>query len=135
MWVIPGEPATAIAVPLWVEAGTSPAVLWEGDEAPMWQESKRLKAIARPYDEGGKSHYIQMTVLDNADGTGYLPGLLQVERQIIADTNAFLGASHSAEEYRHFQERMVQRAFEAMQSVAAPVVEEPSQPSVSTVPR
>jgi hypothetical protein len=135
MWVIPGEPVTAIAVPLWVEAGASPAVLWEGDEAPMWQESKRLKAIARPYDEGGKSHYIQMTVLDNADGTGYLPGLLQVELQIIADTNAFLGASHSAEEYRHFQERMVRRAFEAMQSVAAPVVEEPSQPSVSTVPR
>jgi hypothetical protein len=27
LWVIPGEPLTAIAVPAWVEAGASPAVL------------------------------------------------------------------------------------------------------------
>ncbi len=53
--------------------------------------------LARPYEEGGKGHYIQMTVLNNADGTGFLPGLLRVERQIIADTNAFLEAPHSAE--------------------------------------
>ena len=91
--------------------------------------------MARPFDEGGKSHYIQMTVLDNADGTGYLPGLLQVERQIIADTSVFLGGSHSAEEYRVFQQRMAQRALEAMQSVAARAVDDDSQPSVSAVPR
>ena len=39
MWVIPGEPLCAVAVPLLVEAGSSPAVLSEGEpDAPMWAE-------------------------------------------------------------------------------------------------
>lgn len=117
MWVIPGEPVTAVAVPLWVEAGASPGVLWDGDEAPMWRESHRLKNLARPHEEGGKGHYIQMTVLDNADGTGYLPGLMAVEREIIAETGAFLEEPHSAEEYRAFQVRAAERAFAAMNAV------------------
>ncbi|MGD2155122.1 MAG: hypothetical protein PVG79_17790, partial [Gemmatimonadales bacterium] len=48
MWVIPGEPVTAVAVPLWVEAGGSPAPLWDGDEAPLWRESLRIKDLIRP---------------------------------------------------------------------------------------
>ena len=39
MWVIPGEPVTAVAVPLWVEAGASPPELWQGNEAPLWAAS------------------------------------------------------------------------------------------------
>ena len=135
MWVIPGEPVTAAAVPLWVEAGASPALLWDGDEAPMWRESKRLKMLARPHEEGGKGHYIQMTVLDNADGTGFLPGLLRVERQIIADTNAFLEAPHSADEYRTFQEQMAERAFEAMQNAGPRSQSHGNAQSLRAVPR
>ncbi len=48
MWVIPGEPVTAAAVPLWVEAGASPALLWEGDEAPMWREWKTTENVGAP---------------------------------------------------------------------------------------
>ena len=73
MWVIPGEPVTAVAVPLWVEAGASPPELWQGDEAPLWAASARLKDLARPFREGNKDDYLNMTVLDNAAGTGYLP--------------------------------------------------------------
>ena len=119
MWVIPGEPVTAIAVPLWVEAGASPEALWRGDEAPMWKESLRLKKLARPYEEGGKEHYLNMTALDNAEGTGYLPGLMKVEREIIAATDAFLEEPHTSAEYRAFQERMAERALGALRGVGA----------------
>ena len=49
MWVIPGEPLTAAAIPLWVEAGRSPAAFSEGDEAPLWVESLRIKDGLRPH--------------------------------------------------------------------------------------
>ncbi len=117
MWVIPGEPVTAIAVPLWVEAGASPEPMWKGDEAPMWVESQRLKTMIRPFEEGGKEHYLSMTVLDNADGTGFLPTLLGVEAEIIAETDGFLARGHSPEEYRAFQAEMVQRAYDTLFSM------------------
>jgi hypothetical protein len=114
MWVIPGEPVTAVAVPLWVEAGASPEPLWQGEKAPLWVESARLKKLARPFDEGNKGDYLKLTALDNAAGTGFLPGLLEAERAIIAETDAFLSQPHSADEYREFQDRMAVRALAAM---------------------
>ena len=127
MWVIPGEPVTAVAVPLWVEAGASPASLWQGDEAPMWVASMRLKKLARPFDEGNKDDYLNLTVLDNADGTGYLPGLLVVERGILAETDAFLARPHGSDEYREFQDRMAARALAALHEAGpAPVAAGPS---------
>jgi len=111
MWVIPGEPVTAVAVPLWVEAGASPASLWEGEEAPMWHESLRIKRLARPHTEGNKKDYLNLTRLDNADGTGYLPGILAAEREILAATAEFLQERHSGAEYAAFQEAMAERAL------------------------
>jgi hypothetical protein len=118
MWVIPGEPVTAVAVPLWVEAGASPPELWQGDEAPLWAASARLKDLARPFREGNKDDYLNMTVLDNAAGTGYLPGLLRVEREILDATGAFLTRPHTPDELREFQARMATRARAAMVSAA-----------------
>ena len=116
MWVIPGEPVTAVAVPLWVEAGASPELLWRGEKAPLWVESARLKKLARPFDEGNKDDYLNLTALDNAAGTGFLPALLEAERAIIAETDAFLSQPHSADEYREFQTRMAARALAAMEA-------------------
>ena len=120
MWVIPGEPVTAVAVPLWVEAGSSPAALWEGDEAAMWTASASLKSMIRPDRAGSKEHYLNMTVLDNAAGTGYLPGLLAVEDEIMTDTREFLGTTRSRDEYRSFQEKMTAKALAALTSVNRP---------------
>ena len=92
------QPVTAVAVPLWVEAGASPPELWQGDEAPLWAASARLKDLVRPCREGNKRDYLNMTVLDNAAGTGYLPGLLQVEREILDATDAFLAEPRTAVE-------------------------------------
>lgn len=116
MWVIPGEPVTAVAVPLWVEAGASPEPLWQGEKAPLWVESARLKKLARPFDEGNKDDYLNLTALDNAAGSGFLPALLEAERAIIADTDAFLSQPHNADEYREFQARMAARALAAMEA-------------------
>lgn len=120
MWVIPGEPVTAVAVPLWVEAGASPEVLWQGDQAPMWAESARLKAMIRPFDEGNKQNYLNLAVLDNRDGTGYLPGLLGVEEEIIKATRTFLEIPRTGEQYRDFQNLMATKAIEALRSVRKP---------------
>lgn len=116
MWVIPGEPVTAVAVPLWVEAGASPDEMWRGEKAPLWLASARLKKLARPFAEGNKGDYLNMAVLDNAAGTGFLPALLETERAILADTDAFLARPHSADEYREFQARMAARALAAMEA-------------------
>ncbi|UCC74605.1 MAG: hypothetical protein JSV86_08665 [Gemmatimonadota bacterium] len=117
MWVIPGEPLTAIAIPLWVEAASSPTPLWEGDEAPMWRESLRVKEIIRPLSEGYKWHYLNLTRLDNAEGTGYLPVILETEAEIIAETLEFLKQEHTAAELAAFQERMVARALATLRAI------------------
>lgn len=120
MWVIPGEPVTAVAVPVWVEAGASPDELWRGEEAALWAASSRLKKLARPFAEGNKDDYLNLAVLDNADGTGYLPGLLEAERGILEETAAFLTVPHDAAGYREFQARMAARALEAMLAATRP---------------
>jgi len=117
MWVIPGEPLCAIAIPLWVEAGSPPEALWKGKVAPMWKESLRIKNIIRPYKEGSKEHYLNLSRLDNADGTGFLPKILKTEEQIIKMTSEFLKKEHVPEELAAFQAEMAQKALSILQSI------------------
>ncbi|MHC5066871.1 MAG: hypothetical protein ACYTG5_23190, partial [Planctomycetota bacterium] len=117
MWVIPGEPITAVALPLWVEAGCSPDPLWKGKEAPLWRESLRIKKIARPHFEGNKNHYLNLTRLDNADGTGFMPKLLGTENEIRTETLEFLKKKRSLKEYAAFQAAMATRALATMKSI------------------
>ncbi len=117
LWVIPGEPLTAIAVPVLVEAGASPAVLWRGEEAEMWRESLRIKRLLRPSTEGHKGDYLDLTRLDNAAGTGWLPALLGTEREILDRTEAFLAEPRGAAELAAFQEQMAELALATLRSV------------------
>lgn len=117
MWVIPGEPLCAVAVPLWVEAGICPKSLWEGEEAPIWQESLRIKDILRPQKEGNKKNYISLTRLDNAGGTGYLPLLLETESEIIKTTLKFLSENRTSDELAAFQEKMVEKALSILKRI------------------
>jgi hypothetical protein len=120
LWIIPGEPLTAIAVPVWVEAGTSPDPLHAGDEAPLWRKSARIKRILRPAVTGHQEDYLDLTRLDNAAGTGFLPGLLAAEDEILTDTAAFLDKAHTPAELAEFQNRMAERALAAMTAVPEP---------------
>lgn len=118
LWVIPGEPLTAVAVPVWVDAGSSPAALWAGDEAPLWAASARLKRVLRPATAGHQEDYLDLTRLDNAEGTGFLPGLLAAERAIFAATEAFLAEPRSPEELAAFQDEMADKALAAITAAA-----------------
>ena len=117
MWVIPGEPLTAIAVPLWVESGSVPDVLWKGTHSTMWNESARIKKIIRPLRKGNMKHYLRVNRLNNRLHTGYLPRFLKVEDEIKKETLKFLKEKHSPGEYASFQERMTLKALKAMKSV------------------
>ena len=126
MWVIPGEPVTAAAIPLWVEAGRSPRAMYEGDRAPLWQESRRIKNGVRPSSEGHTADYIDLARLDNPEGTGYLPGLLEMEASIFSETEAFLAGGPTPGELAGFQEEVANRVLAHLRSVVVPGVEPPS---------
>lgn len=116
MWVLPGEPVTAVAVPLWPEAGKVPEALWKGEDAPLWAEAFRLKDRIRPYSEKERKEYLDLARLDNREGSGFLPGLLGAEARIQQQVREFLAKPRSAAELAEFQERAVQQALEAMKA-------------------
>jgi hypothetical protein len=121
MWIIPGEPLTAAAIPLWVEAGRSPAALWEGAEASLWAESLRIKHGLRPSRIGHAGDYVDLTRLDNTDGSGYLPDLLAMEEAIFVETADFLAAQPGPEDLADYQENVAERVLEHLRSVVIEV--------------
>ncbi len=116
-WVIPGEPVTAVALPLWVEAGETPLLFCQGETAPLWQESLRIKQLIRPFPERDKQEYMLATRLVDKEKQGFLPVLLETEREIFAETAEFLKTSHTREEYAAFQDKMAQKALETMKKI------------------
>ena len=123
MWIIPGEPVTAAAIPLWVEAGRSPRALWEGEQAPLFIESLRIKWGIRPSKDGHMGDYLDLSRLDNAEGTGYLPGLLEMEASIFAETEDFLAGQPGPEELAVYQETVANRILGHLQAVVIPGAE------------
>ncbi len=126
MWVALGEPVTTIAVPLWFAAGVPPEELWQGKDAPITAEAFRLKALLRPLKAKERAEYLDLTRLDNASGTGWLPGLLAVERDIVLETEAFLRKKPGPAELASFQKAMAARAHAALKAVNPPP--RPTQP-------
>lgn len=126
MWVALGEPVTTIAVPLWFAAGVPPEELWQGKDAPITTEAFRLKALLRPLKAKERSEYLDLTRLDNASGTGWLPGLLAVEREIVQETEAFLRKKPAPAELAVFQKAMAARAHAALKAINPPP--RPAQP-------
>ena len=120
MWVALGEPVTTIAVPLWIAAGDPPEELRQGKDAPISVEAARLKSALRPLKSRERNEYADITRLDNAAGTGWLPGLLAVERQIMDDTAALLETKPGNEALAAFQQKMAARALAALKAVEAP---------------
>ena len=115
LWVMLGEPLFTIAVPMWVEAGASAAPLYQGEKAALYLESKRLKKMARPYPEIDRCEYLDVTRLDNREGTGFLPRLLETEKEIFDLTEEFLKLPRTPAELAAFQKRMAEKALAALQ--------------------
>jgi len=116
-WVMLGEPMFTIAVPMWVEAGTSVPPLQQGEKAAIYLEANRLQKKARPFPETDRRAYLDVTRLDNREGTGFLPRLLEAERDIFALTDEFLKMPRSGAELATFQNRMAEKALAALQEI------------------
>jgi len=116
-WVLLGEPVTSIAVPVWVEAKETPLPLHEGETAPICKEALRIKKIIRPYPQLDKKNYMQVTLLDNKENTGFLPLILKTEKEIFQETARFLKSKHTAGEYAAFQDKMAQKALEVLKKI------------------
>jgi hypothetical protein len=119
MWVALGEPVTTIAVPLWVAAGVPPEAVWQESDAPIAAEAFRLKDILRPLKTRERREYADVTRLDNADGSGWLPAILAVEREIIEDTETVLTKKPSAAELAAFQKAAADKALGALKKLGA----------------
>jgi hypothetical protein len=128
LWIIPGEPLTAAAIPLWVEACRSPAALSEGNPAPLWQQSLRIKRGLRPSRIGHTGDYLDLTRLDNADGTGYLPDLLEMEQLIFTETEGFLAERPGPEALARYQEQVADRVLAHLASIVIVGAEPPPTP-------
>jgi hypothetical protein len=118
MWVILGEPLTSVAVPLWVAAGAPPAELWEGQDAPILKESARLKNLLRPLKAAERREYVDVTRLDNAAGTGWLPATLAAERENFAETAALLRGNPAAADLAAFEKKVAARTLALLRRTA-----------------
>jgi hypothetical protein len=117
MWVILGEPVCGIAVPLWVEAGEVPLELRGEQVAPINQESMRLKAILRPYEDDERIEYADLSKLGSGDGTGWLSVLVRKEKDIIERTSRFLATNPDRAAKARFQREVAAEALEALKAV------------------
>ena len=120
MWVILGEPLTSVAVPLWVAAGTPPSELWEGDDAPLLEESARLKNLLRPLKAAERREYVDVTRLDNSAGTGWLPATLAAERENFAQAKDLLRRNPSAAELAAFEKTVAARTLAVLRKTGVP---------------
>ncbi|HSK11371.1 MAG TPA: hypothetical protein VK911_17435 [Vicinamibacterales bacterium] len=118
LWVILGEPVTGVAVPLWVAAGTPPAELWEGKQAALTAEAFRLKDVLRPLKARERKEYADLTRLDNAAGTGWLPSLLEAERDTLDQVDRLVAKNPQAADLAAFQKAAAERALALLRATA-----------------
>jgi hypothetical protein len=117
LWIILGEPVCSIAIPLWVEAGETPADLRLGSAAPISAEAERLKHMMRPLPGNDREEYADLTKLDNAAGSGWLPTLLRVETEIFRQTEELAGGKPSPDELARFEQQMARKALQTLQGI------------------
>lgn len=118
MWVVLGEPVTSIAVPLWVAAGAPPSELWEGKDAALLKESARLKEVLRPLKSAEGREYLDLTRLDNASGTGWLPATLAAERENLRQAGELLKRHPTAAELAALERTLAARTLAVLRKTA-----------------
>jgi hypothetical protein len=65
---------------------------------------------------------MQVTLLDNKEKTGFLPLILQAEKEIFRETAQFLKSTHTTGEFAAFQSKMAQKALVTLKSIGGSVV-------------
>lgn len=117
LWVILGEPVCSIAVPLWVGAGEPPAELRDGEDAPISREAARLKDLLRPLKGRDRKEYVNIARLENRAGTGWLPGNLELEREILQEAKALLTGNPTKEQLATFEKQAAARVLARLKEI------------------
>jgi hypothetical protein len=116
-WVILGEPVTSIAVPLWVEAGEVPEVLWQGTDAPICSQAFRIKKMIRQTGRPEWENYMMVNRLINRERTGFLRLILKTEGEILKETEVFLKQKRLPLELAIFQNKMARKALTTLKGI------------------
>lgn len=120
LWVLPGEPLTAAALPLFVDAEASPEAFHLGKEAPLWAETWRLKGLIRPgLGQPERQEYLDTAPLNNPAGTGFLPALVKAEDSNLEKTASFLKSPRSPAELAAFQTELANRTLQVLKAVGS----------------
>ncbi|HEY3383030.1 MAG TPA: hypothetical protein VGK32_14755 [Vicinamibacterales bacterium] len=117
MWVALGEPVCSVAVPLWVAAGVPPSALWEGERSALATESLRLKDRLRPLKARERKEYADLSKLDNAAGTGWLPKLIAAEDETMSQASALLAKNPSPADLAALEKAAAERALSLLKSI------------------
>ena len=103
--------------PFWVAAGEVPKKMWEGKDAPITREAFLLKDMLRPLVSRERREFVDLTCLDDAGGTGWLPATLAVEREIMKGAEELLAREASPSELCEFSKLAAAKALAALQKI------------------
>jgi hypothetical protein len=84
MWVLLGQPITAVALPLWVGSGEVPAVLTGPKTAPLNDLTRAIVAYLYPDKRGRMPQYLNVNRLRTYGGEGVLAKLVRIEDEVMS---------------------------------------------------
>jgi hypothetical protein len=93
MWSLLGFPLTAVATPVWISGGKQlPAVVSMKSDlhSPLCDAAMQLKNRCFPIRRGEGPKYINLSVLLNQEGNGFMQILSPAENEIFAKTKSLL---------------------------------------------
>jgi len=120
MWVALGQAVTAVAVPIWPEAGSIPASCGGPSTAPLNDLSRALVAYLYPDIRGHMSQYLNLSRFRTYGGEGVLPKLLRIEDEVLDKTARKLGEWEARrpvdKEVAAFQDEQAGWVFESLKT-------------------
>jgi hypothetical protein len=119
MWVILGQPAAGVAVPVWPGAGAVPATTAGSPTAPLNDLTRAIVSYLYPDRRGHMPQYLNVSRLRTYGGEGVLAKLLRIENEVMARTAAKLAEwekkKPAAAEVAEFQESAAAAVYESLQ--------------------
>ncbi len=116
-WVIPGELLTAPALPFFVQAEDVPPEAYEGEIAPLWRESMRIKKLIRNLKPDEKADYLNLAKINNLEAQGFIQKILELEENFFIRVDQFLLTKHTPEEYSRFQKILAAEALKLLKQI------------------
>jgi len=121
LWVIPAQPVTGAAVPLWVAAASVPAELAAGkDPSSMTAACNALRARLYPDQKGDGKRYLDADALSGEGGI--LKPLLALEGENFAEAEKALAAWHTKlpapDEMKTLQEQLARETLRKLEALS-----------------